>query len=141
MVKKLGRIFSDTACEEFIEYINKLPGKFIQDIRKDDFLIKYAPQLDNLKLLDFVTISKNRKSIQEHIDKDMKDGATHKLLIYLNKPTTGGGTYFISDNQTTTFPAETGMGILFDIKLKHGGIDFPKNEVKYTIGFRYAEEK
>ena len=58
------------------------------------------------------------------------------MILYLNTPTSGGGTKFIDSSRNTegnyVKPA-TGQALVFDHELQHEGVTVEKGAVKYAI--------
>lgn len=106
-------------------------------------------------LSDYVTVSRHKKNIGIHKDKDkrsLKNGyyeddliCLYKVAIYLNDLSdpndlndTSGGTVFYDKDKNKIFSAkpQTGRCVVFDMREWHSGDKIPNNRTKYMIGVR-----
>lgn len=97
-------------------------------------LIKIVgPKLPEFVFTNYVSTGTNIEPIKRHVDPLLDKRVTHKLLVYLNELSAGGGTFF---GDATYIQPGLGKAVIFDITIPHHGEWFPKGEVKRVFGLR-----
>lgn len=150
----ISDMLSQEQCDYFIKYFSYLTkSQILEDIPEvSEYLWKcIGGKLSGIEFLDgrtgkkfniigikhAITYSKALFAYGRHIDRQL-GGDTFKMLFYLNKLSSGGGTDFFEPYSDNGVYAENniGTGVLFDIGIEHGSHSFPVGETKYVIGVR-----
>lgn len=128
-------------CKTVIDILsaNYVPGTGIrQDFTMASELIKIVkPKLPGFKFTNHVSTGNTREAVGKHTDPKLDNKVTHKLLVYLNELSSGGGTFF--DGNVYIKPA-IGKAVVFDITIPHWGEGFPKGEMKRVFGLRMYKD-
>lgn len=124
-------------CKSIIDILDKryVPGTGIREDAEavNEILKIFRHKLPEFDFTNHLSTGNTREAIIKHTDPLLDNRVTHKLLIYLNKVSSGGGTFF--ENLCYVKP-EVGKAVIFDIKVPHWGEGFPKGEMKRVFGLR-----
>ena len=107
----------------------------------------YLTRVDGTKvkvygLTNDVTLGQGNMNIAFHKDESKHKDNTFKLTVYVNDLSSDEGTEFkFNEYESFKVNHKKGNAILFDISILHGGITFPRTEIKKSIGFRILTEK
>ncbi len=128
-------------CKTVIDILNTsyVPGTGIRQnpTMASELLKIIKPKLPYFKFTNYISTGNTKEAVGKHTDPKLDNKVTHKLLIYLNELSLGGGTFF--DGNIYIKPA-IGKAVVFDITMPHWGEGFPKGEMKRVLGLRMYKE-
>lgn len=136
-IREYPKLFTAKECKEIITILDTTPisgtGIQINKIMVDKLLKIVGHKFPDYSFTEHISIGTTTAPIGRHVDPLLDKRVTHKLLVYLNELSWGGGTFF--DGGTYIKP-ELGKAVVFNITLPHHGEGFPKGEVKRVFGMR-----
>lgn len=96
-----------------------------------------APKLPGFTFTNHISSGVTVEAIRKHTDPKLDRRVTHKLLVYLQIPRSGGGTYFKNFGYVKP---EIGKAVVFGIDEPHWSEPFPKGDLKRVFGLRMYKE-
>lgn len=134
---ELPNFITEEECKSIINLLSrnlKKETKIVIDESLASDLVKIiGKKLPEYRFTNHITVGFTSKAIRWHIDPKMDPRVTHRLFIYLEVPSKGGGTFF---EEGIKIDPVVGKAVIFDINLRHRGEDFPPGEIKKIVGFR-----
>ena len=141
-IKEYPAFLSHKECREVLAILdrNPIPGTGIQSNPGLAWeLIKIVGhKLPEFSFVEFVSTGNTREPIEKHVDPLLDQRVTHKLLVYLQVPSNGGGTFF---DDSIYIKPEEGKAVVFDIRIPHHSEWFPKGELKRVFGLRMFKKQ
>lgn len=155
----LENFFFDNECEEAVHFIKENHAgessiKMLPEIAEhyrtrvlarmpDKLIMADGTKVKVYGVMNDITLGiQHGINIAFHKDETKHIDNTFKLTVYVNDVSSGGGTEFRIDGENNfVVEHKKGNAILFDMNLIHGGLPFPRNEQKMTIGYRILTEK
>ena len=141
MIYIYPNLLSDLECKELENIVNRMGRtKFIGNCRDLEEILqsKVIPKIPlKIKSCGIVSMNIDPRPVCFHVDSILGE-ETHKLLVYLNVLSDGGGTEFCTQDGEEFCKVKGKMGtvVIFDMKLFHRGEKFPVGEIKKTCGLR-----
>jgi len=141
MIKVFPSLLTKQECQELLQFDDDRVKLYRPYPEMDEAIQRIVfPKLD-FPIVSKGVVSKNNDIIPvcTHLDTVITD-ETHKLLIYLNPLSEGGGTDFLHRDGSLLQHVSHSEGgvVLFDIRLLHRGEAFPTTEIKRTCGLRVS---